>query len=260
MSRLGSTLDASSNVAPGLPPLRLTPRRRAPGAPALERHIRAKAATTPHPLRILEAGCGNKWSLQLDDVNYTLTGVDVDREALEIRKYQVRDTDEICVGDLRTTELFAPASFDVIYNSFVLEHVDGAERVLDNFVRWLAPGGLLILRFPDRNSVYGFLTRHTPFWFHVFIKKYIQGVKNAGQPGFDPYPTFYDPVLSRAGIREYCHAHDCTVLDETGYAGYLPDGALRRVLALILVRSIGALSLGRLEWRHNNLTFVIEKR
>ena len=243
-----------------LPPLRLSPRLKAPGATSFELHIREKAAQTAGRLRILEAGCGNKWSLNLAGVNYTLTGVDVDRDALEIRKNKVRDTDEICVGDLRTTELFAPGSFDVIYNSFVLEHVDGAEKVLDNFMLWLAPGGLLLVRFPDRNSVYGFLTRVTPFWFHVFVKKYIQGVPNAGKPGFDPYPTHYDSVLSRHGIRAHCGTRACIVRDEYGNAHYLPKGRLRYGLAFIVVRLIGALSMGRLDWRYNNLTFVIEKR
>jgi SAM-dependent methyltransferase len=257
----GPVLDASQlPILEPLPPLRLSPRLKAPGATSFEQHIREKAAQTTGTLRILEAGCGNKWSLNLAGVNYTLTGVDVDRDALEIRKNKVRDTDEICVGDLRTTELFAPGSFDVIYNSFVLEHVDGAEKVLDNFMLWLAPGGLLLVRFPDRNSVYGFLTRVTPFWFHVFVKKYIQGVPNAGKPGFDPYPTHYDSVLSRHGIRAHCRSQAGIVRDEYGNAGYLPKGRLRYGLAFIVVRLIGALSMGRLDWRYNNLAFVIEKR
>jgi 2-polyprenyl-3-methyl-5-hydroxy-6-metoxy-1,4-benzoquinol methylase len=89
--------------------------------------------------------------------------VDIDVHALERRKTKVRDVDEVRVGDLRTPTLFAPASFDVIYNSFVLEHIDGAEQVLDHFLSWLVPGGLLILRVPDRDSVYGFLSHaHQP--------------------------------------------------------------------------------------------------
>lgn len=241
-----------------LPPLRLNDRR-GPGAPLLERRICEKAAVSEAPLRILEAGCGNKWPLNLDSIAYQLTGVDLDREALGIRKAAVRGADEFLVGDLRTTELFAPNSFDVIYNSFVLEHVDGAQRVLDNFLRWLVPGGLMILRFPDRNSVYGFLTRNSPFWFHVFVKKYIQGVKNAGKPGFDPYPTHYDAVLSRRGIHGYCREQGCIVKDESGYSGYLPDHALLRPLSHLVVRSVAALSFGALDWRYNNLTYVIEK-
>jgi SAM-dependent methyltransferase len=242
------------NVQP-LPPVSVTP---LPGrsVPILEQKIRSLAA--PRPLRILEAGCGGRWPLDLKGESYTLTGVDLDSVALERRKNVSKDMDEIIVGDLRTTDLFAANAFDVIYNSFVLEHVAGAEHVLENFLRWLKPGGILILRIPDRNSVYGFLTRFTPFWVHVLVKKHLQGMPNAGKPGFDPYPTHYDPVVSRTGVHEYCSRRGCTVVYESAYSGYLPKG-LVGALARVVVRTISALSLGRLDWRYNNLTFVIEK-
>jgi SAM-dependent methyltransferase len=210
-------------------------------------------------VRILEAGCGARWTLRLEGIPYKLTAVDIDKEALEIRKTGVRDVDEIRVGDLRNGDLFAPESFDVIYNSYVLEHVKGAEQVLDNFVRWLAPGGLLILKIPDRDSVYGLLARSTPFWVHVLYKRYVEGLPNAGQPGYGPYPTHYDTVVSRRGIHRYCSTHGCRVEYEAGFGGYLPKRPVVRAFALTVVKTIAALSFGRVDWRHNNLTFVIEK-
>jgi SAM-dependent methyltransferase len=210
------------------------------------------------PLRILEAGCGNRWPLKLT-VPYTLTAVDIDANALEIRKAKMRDLDQVFVGDLRTADLVPEGQFDVIYNSFVLEHVQGAEQVLDNFFRWLKPGGLLVVRFPDRNSVYGFLTRITPFWSHVLLKRYVYGSKTAGKPGFDPYPTVYDRVVSRQGMHEYCRRNGHGIKDETGYANYLPRKAPLNTLSRLLVRIVSLLSMGRLDWRHNNLTFVIQK-
>jgi SAM-dependent methyltransferase len=148
---------------------------------------RIKLAARKGALRILEAGCGTIWPLRLEGVEYQLTGVDVDRDALAVRQRTARPTDRLMHGDLRSRELFAAEEFDAIYNSFVLEHVDGAERVLDNFMYWLKPGGTLILRIPDGDSVYGFVTRMTPFWFHVLIKKYVQKLPNAGKPGYDPF-------------------------------------------------------------------------
>jgi SAM-dependent methyltransferase len=210
------------------------------------------------PLRILEAGCGNKWPLKVD-VPYTLTAVDVDAQALEIRKTKIRDVDSLIVGDLRRADLVPEGCFDIVYNSFVLEHVAGAEQVLDNFFRWLTPGGLLVLRIPDRDSVYGFVTRTTPFWSHVLYKRYVQRVPNAGKPGFDPYPTFHDRVVSRRGIHHYCALHDHRVVEEAGYANYLPRLPVLGTLTRAIVRSVAQLSLGRLDWRYNNLTFVIEK-
>ena len=114
-----------------LPPLTLSPDHRY-SLPYLEQRIRDKAQREKAqgvPLRILEAGCGAKWPLRLEGTPYRLTAVDIDTDALEIRKTRVRDVDEVMVGDLRTADLFPARSFDVIYNSFVLEHIEGAEGI-----------------------------------------------------------------------------------------------------------------------------------
>jgi SAM-dependent methyltransferase len=223
----------------------------------MEQWIRRKSKG--QALRILEAGCGNKWPLNLEGTPFKLTAIDIDEDALQIRKTRVRDVDEVFVGDLRAGSMFTPGSFDVIYNSFVLEHIDDAKAVMDNFMRWLAPGGLLILRIPDRDSVYGFLTRYSPFWAHVLYKKYVQGIAEAGKPGHGPYPTHYHPVVSRRGLHRYCEEHGCSVLYESGFSGYLPKAPLTGMLARAAVKAIAALSFGRLDWRYNNLTLVIEK-
>lgn len=247
-----------------LPPIHMTHTYEEGLAP-IEACIQQKAAAAQAggtgPLHILEAGCGNSWPLKLDPSLYKLTATDIDSNALAIRSKRLReDVDNVVAGDLRTPDLFPDSSFDVIYNSYVLEHVDGAAGVLDNFLRWLTPGGLLILRIPDRDSAYGFVTRYSPFWAHVLFKKYIQHVKNAGKPGFDPYPTYYDPVVSRRGIRNYCIRHECRIRHEAGYASY--GGAKKPftgAMIRVAVRLVAALSAGRLEWRYNNLTFIIEK-
>ena len=141
-----------------------------------------------HSIEVLEAGCGRQWPVKLENIR--LTGVDMDPIALKHRKQE--DLDVAIHGDLRSVEL-PPESFDVIYCAFVLEHVDGAKKVMDNFVRWLKPGGLIVLTFPNRDSVFGFFTPVTPFWFHVVFKRYVKGKEHAGKPGHPPYQTFHAP-------------------------------------------------------------------
>ena len=223
----------------------------------LENSIKSKAGNGL-PRRILEAGCGRKWPLRLDGVDYSLTGVDFDKTALGVRKEKVGDLNEAIHGDLRYVSL-SNESFDVIYNSFVLEHVEDAERILRNFTAWLKPGGILLLRIPDRYSVYGFVTRVTPLWFHVAYKKYLEGNKNAGRPGFDPYPTFHEPIVSREGIHSYCQDNGMAILEEYGQGSYLDGGGFVAPMKRIFVMTVSALSLGTLQWRHNNLTYVIRK-
>jgi SAM-dependent methyltransferase len=207
--------------------------------------LRARLEALAGPLRILEAGCGRRWPLKLA-VPFTLTGLDLDPDALAART----DLDQAVVADLRTVE-FAPDSFDVIYSAFVLEHVHGAQRVLESFARWLAPGGMLILQVPDRDSAYGFLARMTPFWTHVMFHRYMLRQRHAGTVGHPPYPTSYDEVISERGLREFCRRNAFTTPEVYQLCSYAKDRPVR--LAAFLT---SMLSGGRLAWRHNNLLFI----
>jgi SAM-dependent methyltransferase len=222
----------------------------------LEKHIKQKA-TDRGPLHILEAGCGQYWPLDLKGIQFTLTGNDIDKDVLHLRKAKHNDLNEMIVGDLRFLDL-EKNGYDVIYNSYVLEHIEGAERVLENFSNWLKPRGILILRIPDRNSVRGFVTRVTPFWFHLFYVKYIVGLRDAGKTGFGPFPAFYDPIVSRAGIYEFCRKNGFIVKEEFGH-GSIESKGIRGVLIYLLVRTVSLFSLGKLAWEHSDLTYVLEK-
>lgn len=209
-------------------------------------------------LQILEAGCGNHWLLDLKGIQFRVTGVDLDENALNLRKERFNDLNEAIVGDLRFLKL-ANDSYDIIYSAYVLEHVEGASRVLDNFYDWLKPEGIVVLIIPDRNSVQGFFTRFTPLWLHFFYKRYIRGLPNAGKTGYGPYPTFHERIVSRSGIHEYCRSTHFTIKGEYGLAYYLDRPGVVPVLVRLLVRSVGLLSFGRLEWKYNGLLYILEK-
>ncbi len=115
------------------------------------------------------------------------------------------------------------------------------------------------MKLPDRNTVFGFVTNLTPFWFHVFYHRFVLRRKNAGKPGFGPYPTHYDRVVSRDGIRDFCAKHQLVIREERGLGTYVIETRTRARLIRLVTIVISALSLGRLPWRHNNLTYVLEK-
>ena len=202
-------------------------------------------------LEILEAGCGRQWPFRMKDANYKLTGVDTDQEALETRQKRKKDLDVGILGDLREVE-FDADQFDVIYSNFVLEHIQGAEAVLENFRKWLKPGGLMILTFPDRYSVYGFITRISPFWFHVWYKRYLNGEKNAGKEGFGPYPTYHDPVIGREAFRQYAEQHGLELVEEYGF-GTLP------AIQTLFTRLVQLVSFGQLASRHKDLLYILRQ-
>jgi len=58
---------------------------------------------------------------------------------LLLRKAKHNDLDEMIVGDLRFLDL-QKHSYDVILNSYVLEHIHGAKGVPEDFSNWLKQG------------------------------------------------------------------------------------------------------------------------
>lgn len=210
------------------------------------------------PIRVVEAGCGRKWALDLSGLDVRLVGVDINARSLEIRQETEGDLDEAIVGDLRTVDVGAESA-DVVYSSFVLEHVEGAEQVLDRCVEWLRPGGLLLLRVPDRDSVFGFITRVTPFWFHVFYRRRIRRNLHAGHAGYGPFPTVYDRVVSRRGLRAFARRRGLRVVGEYGSNAWLGGFGRKARLVDACVRIVAMLSFGKLAADHNNLVFVLEK-
>ena len=223
----------------------------------LVEHIKEIANTRGH-LEILEAGCGTRWGLKLDDIDYTLTGLDIDEDALNIRKNELKDLDVTILGDLRTMELEA-GKYDIVFNSNVLEHIQGARQVLDNFVNWVKPGGFIILVMPNGDSAKGFLTKKTPHWFHVFFMRYFRGMKTAGQPGFGPFPTFFDKEVSLKGIQDYCNAGPLAIRDvySTGH-GRAGNRFLMAVSSTI-AWGLHLITFGKCTARHSDLIFIIEK-
>ena len=220
--------------------------------------IRRHARQLGRPLSILEAGCGQRWTFDLSDTEYTLTGVDLDPVALELRKTKTRDLDVAIVGDITSIEL-PMETFDVVYSSFVLEHVERADVALKNFVRWLKPGGLLILRLPEPSTVYGFLARLLPYGAHVFFYRYILGVKTAGQPGYAPYPTYYHPVIGREPLCRFLGELGIRCVDTFGDGFTRGRESLRLRMLRLFVKLTSMLSFGQLTADYSNLLYIAVK-
>ncbi len=224
----------------------------------LSRWVAGQATRTSPPLRVLEVGCGRKWGVDVGGIDVRITGIDLDEDALAHRRNVVGDLDEAIHGDVRSVPLIKGV-YDVAYSSFVLEHVADAESVLDGMVDALRRGGLLILRIPDKYTVFGFLSRMLPFWVHVLWKRWVEGNKNAGQPGHDPYPVVYDDVVSRKGLHDYVRRHELQLLDEAGTNPHIASMGRLAPAGMAVQKLLAMLSFGRLAGTHNNLTVVIRK-
>jgi SAM-dependent methyltransferase len=206
-------------------------------------------------LSILEAGCGHRRLIDLTGVNCKVTGVDLDPAALEVRKTKTGDLDVAICGDLCSVEL-PEASFDVVFSGFVLEHVEHADLALTNLVKWLKAGGLLILRLPDPGSVRGFYAKLLPFRAHVWYYRYLLRDRNAGLPGYAPYPTCYHPVIDRERLCRFLADRDVECLN------CYSDGFRRDhsgILVRVLIKLTAALSFGNLTADHSDILYLALK-
>jgi 2-polyprenyl-3-methyl-5-hydroxy-6-metoxy-1,4-benzoquinol methylase len=100
---------------------------------------------------VLDAGCGTAYgSAMLAAAGArSVVGVDVAEPMLEQVRDRMPDGVRLEHGDLRELA-FADAAFELVVCFEVLEHLADPRQVLDELVRVLAPGGLLVVSSPNR--------------------------------------------------------------------------------------------------------------
>ncbi len=228
-------------------------------AEVLQRIVEDLGAELPNRTwHVIDAGCGRSSPLDLGRA-VVITGIDIDEHALDARRGQAPALDRAIHGAVRDGALAPAGSADLVFSRYVLEHIADAERAFTNMVRWLAPGGILVLQIPDRQSTYGYVARRTPHWLHIWYYRRVLGRPSAGQPGRHPYRTVHERAISRAGIRALCRRHGLVLRRE-----YLVDDlALLRGPKWTLIKTgltvLARLSGNRLTARHNNLAYVLAR-
>ena len=197
-------------------------------------------------IHVLEAGCGWGPGLTLDDLDRSVTGVDIDTPMLRAHTLARSDLDTWHLGDLRTVPL-PPRGYDVVHASFLIERIPQAELVLDRLVAALKPGGLLLVRLRDRATAYGFIDRLLPAWLRARLG-----------PADHP-PPVYEPVASHQGMQWYCVMRGLVVAE--AYVSRDSVAAFGRWDNILgrLARTAAALSGGRLTADHSEVTLVIRK-
>lgn len=99
--------------------------------------------------RILEVGVGTGISLPHYSAKNRITGVDIadhmlDKARARVRRLGLSQVDDIHVGNAEALE-FPDASFDVVVAQYVVSAVPNPERALDEFLRVVRPGGLIVI-------------------------------------------------------------------------------------------------------------------
>ena len=163
------------------------------------------------------SGEGNQQHFDLRGRVARYTGIDCDPRVLKSPYL-----DEATVG--RAEKLpFADESFDLVFHSFVAEHLEAPDVVNHEIARVLRPGGLLLFETPSRFYYPMLAARITPHWFHEF---YVTNFGSGRQPS-DIFPTFYrlnDGPTIRRQLRA-CN-FECEIQNISTPPGYLRFSAL----------------------------------
>ena len=157
-----------------------------------------------------------------------------------------------CVqGDLRTVPL-PPRSYDIVLCALLLQRVKHAELVLDRLVAAIRPGGLLLLRFSDRDSCGGFLDRVMP----SVARNAVWRKRRPGRPG--PYPAVYERLSSVRGVQAYALKRELVIAERQALGGLA--GVLAEPRGFLAAQKLVAwLSRGRLTAAHEELLYVLRK-
>jgi SAM-dependent methyltransferase len=206
---------------------------------------------------ILQAGCTTAGGdlgvgeLQAAGADVTVSLIDDDqpvtREALSTQEGLAG-----CVqGDLRTVPL-PPRSHDIVLCALLLQRIEHAELVLDRLVAAIRPGGLLLLRFSDRDSAAGFLDRVLP----MAARRAVWHRRRPGQPG--PYPAVYERLSSARGVQAYALMRELVIAERRALGGRA--GTLAEPPGFLAAQKLIAwLSRGRLTAAHEQLLYVLRK-
>ena len=102
---------------------------------------------------VLDAGCGTAYGSRLlaEGGAREVIGVDLAHAVLEMAMPGLPESVRLQAGDLRKLE-FDDNRFELVVCFEVIEYVDEPLAVLDELVRVLAPGGLLLVSIPNRDA------------------------------------------------------------------------------------------------------------
>lgn len=147
-------------------------------------------------IKLLEAGSGSSNYIRLNNKDVYKVGIDISEKQLQANTY----LDKKILGDIQHYD-FSGEKFDLVICWNVLEHLLNPRKALDNFIKALKRGGLLVIAVPNIFSFKGIITKYTPFKLHsAFFKLLYRGKVYA-----DPFPTFLHLAISPTSLKKFAH-------------------------------------------------------
>lgn len=224
----------------------------------IQEAIDSLLADVPSP-RVLEAGCGSASRLQFKS-NSTVVGIDISQKQLDRNKLISKQI----LGNIETYDL-SGYNFDEIVCRFVLEHLNRPELALDNFIRGLASNGIIIIESPNLLSFDGFITKFTPFCFHVLAYRVLFRIKLPVTEDKGPFPTPFKMFLSPSKVKRFAEHNGLKVEFFRAYQSYpawklCKQSRCVRMLLRILQALCKLLTLGKLDIFRGTYTLIMRRK
>jgi SAM-dependent methyltransferase len=215
------------------------------------------------PVRILQAGCtGPAEDIGLGPsrpgwLDATVRSIDTGHpadtaDAAAEEPGGLAPVGPLVLGDLRTVPL-PPRGFSIVCSVHLLDRVEHAELVLDRLVAALRPGGLLLLRFRDRQCAAGLLDRILPGPARRAIWHWLRPQQGG------PFPAVYGPLLSADGMYAYTLARGLMIAERDAVRDRPRRPARPAWGAPLACRLIAAVTRGQWPDDHDDLLYVIRK-
>ena len=120
---------------------------------------------------VLDMGCfDGYWSEKLSGLGYRVTSIDIEKH---YPKTQIVDLDKSLP--------FADASFDLVWSTDVIEHLDSPSATAQEIKRILKPKGIMIVS-----------TNNSFFWIYPIMKLFGYSAKELQNPGHKQFFSYAD--------------------------------------------------------------------
>jgi SAM-dependent methyltransferase len=166
----------------------------------LQAYLDSHLAALRQP-QVMDAGCGGAMRVRLPS-DAVLNGIDISPESAA----RNGTLSNIIIGDVQTYP-FPKASFDIVICWELLEHVPHPLSALSKLITATKQDGVIVLAFPNRASLKGLVTRLSSHQLHVWLLREFWGQKNAGRPGYAPFPTYLAADLTPDKLQKFIESH-----------------------------------------------------
>lgn len=182
----------------------------------LEKGLMKDTAKPQSGERVLDIGCGTGiYTYWLWEQDLKATGIDISKKMLKKAEGKRKEAGPTFVlGDIHNLS-FSEATFDLVVSNITLEFVENPEKVVNEALRVLKPGGRFVCGFIGKHSSWGkaYLEKGSKNPGSVFSQatffdsNQIKQLNSQSQPNQLRYGLFI-------GMNEYKNTEEATQLEE----------------------------------------------